>query len=80
MPKSTLKPQQQSDLVWGTILAVSLGYEAWALLTRQPEHTASHATRRWWRTHTRAGKAAFTSATVAGATWYLGHILRWWQT
>lgn len=74
-----LRPEHQSDAVWGAILISALSYETWALVTGQREHTASHATRRWWRTHTPAGKVAFTAAMVSGATWYVGHILRWWS-
>lgn len=63
------------DWVWGTVLAVGVGYELYALRRELVDHTFTRRTRHHFRTHHPAGKVAFIVGWTALWAWYLKHII-----
>lgn len=67
-----------ADYVWGGLIAAGGVYEAVALVNKRPGDTLSETTRKAFRVHTPAGKAAFGTLWISFATWFTGHILWGW--
>ena len=63
------------NIVWGSLLAVGAAYEVYGIFNKRNGDTLSERTRAWFHTKTKAGKAVFSVAWIAFATWYLIHIL-----
>lgn len=64
-----------ADWVWGGLLAAGAAFEVYALRNGRSGDTLSERTRSWFRVRTLAGRAVFTLAWIAFASWYLVHII-----
>jgi len=62
------------DVIWGALLVGGAAYEAYAISNRIDGDTLSERLRVWLRTRTRTGRAAFLTAWLALAVWFLLHI------
>jgi hypothetical protein len=67
-----------SNIVWGTLIAAGVAFEAYALVNGKDGDTLSQVTRKTFRVRTRAGRIIFLGIWSAFAVWFAGHIVAGW--
>lgn len=70
----TTRVEAQAKVVWSSLFAAGLVYEAWGLRAPVPGYTLSEVIRDVFRTHERAGKAIFVGGYVGFSAWFVPHI------
>jgi hypothetical protein len=66
---------QAADVIWGGLLAVCAGVEAWAVSNGKPGDTLSERIRAWFQVKSQAGRITFAVVWLGFASWFLVHIL-----
>ncbi|WP_435058533.1 hypothetical protein [Streptomyces sp. bgisy060] len=62
------------DAIWGGLLLVGAGYEAYAIGNHLPGDTLSERLRAWLHTRTRTGRLVFVAGWLVLAVWFPLHI------
>lgn len=70
----TTRCEAQAKMVWSSLFAAGLAYEAWALRAPKDGYTLSEVIREVFRVNEKAGKAIFLGGYVGFSAWFVPHI------